>query len=124
MAKKSVTRERLARLSVVADAVSTPYQAIRNSGVMVHGESPATMAKDQEFPTSIEVQLLGGDGKTERTNANLCTPGTNVVKDGKLFRPHCTKSSSKTYHGDGWVTASPEALRLRAICWRWRIRSS
>jgi 6-hydroxycyclohex-1-ene-1-carbonyl-CoA dehydrogenase len=29
--KKSVSRDRLARLSVIADAVSTPYQAIRNS---------------------------------------------------------------------------------------------
>lgn len=85
-----------------------PGWALRNSGVMVHGESPNTMAKDQDFPVSIEVQLLGGDGKTKRPNANLCTPGTNVVKDGKLFRPHCTQSSSKTYHGDQWVTVEIE----------------
>ena len=85
-----------------------PGWAIRNSGVMVHGESPKTMAKDQDFPASIEVQLLGGDGKTKRTNANLCTPGTNVVKEGKLFLPHCTSSSSETYHGDQWVTVEIE----------------
>jgi hypothetical protein len=82
--------------------------ALRNSGVMVHGERPQTMAKDQDFPTSIEVQLLGGDGQTKRTNANLCTPGTNVVKEGKLFLPHCTPSSSETYHGDQWVTVEIE----------------
>lgn len=85
-----------------------PGWAFRNSGVMIHGERPETMAKDQDFPASIEVQLLGGDGTNKRTTSNLCTPGTNVVKDGELFTPHCTKSSSKTYHGDQWVTAEVE----------------
>ncbi|QDT10649.1 3-keto-disaccharide hydrolase [Planctomycetes bacterium K23_9] len=85
-----------------------PGWALRNSGVMVHGEDPETMAKDQDFPMSIEVQLLGGDGTNDRTTSNLCTPGTNVVKDGKLFLPHCTSSTSKTYHGDQWVTAEIE----------------
>ena len=85
-----------------------PAWAIRNSGLMLHGESPKTMSKDQDFPTSIEVQTLGGDGKAKRTTANLCTPGTNVVMKGKLFKPHCTKSTSKTYHGDGWVTVEVE----------------
>ncbi len=85
-----------------------PGWAIRNSGVMLHGERPDTMTKDQKFPTSIEVQLLGGDGQEKRTNANLCTPGTNVVMNGELFRPHCTKSSSQTYHGQQWVTVEIE----------------
>ena len=82
--------------------------ALRNSGVMIHGESPDTMAKDQKFPVSIEVQMLGGDGSKERPTSNLCTPGTNVVKDGGLFKTHCTSSTSKTYHGDQWVTAEIE----------------
>ncbi|MCA9163187.1 MAG: DUF1080 domain-containing protein [Planctomycetales bacterium] len=85
-----------------------PGWAFRNSGVMVHGESPMTMARDQDFPASIEVQLLGGSGSGERTTANLCTPGTNVVMDGKLVTRHCTSSTSKTYHGDQWVTVEIE----------------
>lgn len=85
-----------------------PGWALRNSGIMIHGEDPTTMAKDQDFPVSIEVQLLGGDGQRKRTTANLCTPGTNVVKGGKLFKPHCTNSSSETYHGDQWVTVEVE----------------
>lgn len=85
-----------------------PGWAFRNSGVMIHGEDPKTMGKDQDFPASIEVQLLGGNGKDRRTTSNLCTPGTNVVLDGKLFKPHCTSSSSETYHGDQWVTAEIE----------------
>jgi hypothetical protein len=78
--------------------------ALRNNGLMLHSPDPKTMVKDQDFPISIEVQLLGGlsDGKP-RSTANLCTPGTNVVMNGKLFTPHCTNSSSKTYDGDQWV---------------------
>ena len=86
-----------------------PGWAVRNSGAMLHGEDPKLMTLDQEFPASIEVQLLGGNGKDPRTTSNLCTPGTNVVMDGKLITQHCTSSKSKTYHGDQWVIAEIEA---------------
>lgn len=79
--------------------------ALRNSGAMLHGQDPRTMLKDQNFPISIEGQLLGGDGEHDRTTSNLCTPGTNVVMEGELFTPHCVKSTSKTYHGEQWVSA-------------------
>jgi len=82
--------------------------ALRNSGIMVHGQSPESMGKDQKFPVSIEVQLLGGDGQKKRPTGNLCTPGTNVVMDGELKTAHCFSSSSDTYHGDQWVTAEIE----------------
>ena len=36
-----------------------PSWAFRNSGVMIHGQSPESMRKDQDFPVSIEVQFLG-----------------------------------------------------------------
>jgi hypothetical protein len=85
-----------------------PGWAFRNNGLMLHGESPETMGIDQDFPASIEVQLLGGNGQDKRPTGNLCTPGTNVVKDGKLFLPHCTSSSAETYHGDQWVTIEVE----------------
>ncbi|MBX3177055.1 MAG: DUF1080 domain-containing protein [Candidatus Hydrogenedentes bacterium] len=85
-----------------------PGWAFRNSGIMVHGQDPATMDIDQDFPVSIEVQLLGGDGEKERTTANLCTPGTNVVLNGELFTPHCVNSRSETYHGDQWVQVEVE----------------
>lgn len=80
--------------------------AYRNSGIMVHGQPASSMGKDQDFPVSIEVQLLGGsEGKGERTTCNLCTPGTNVVYEGKLDTRHCINSTSKTYVGDQWVRA-------------------
>jgi hypothetical protein len=86
-----------------------PDWAFRNSGVMFHGQPVATMKKDQDFPICIEGQLLGGRGDgSARSTANLCTPGTNVVMDGKLETRHCINSSSKTYDGDQWVRAEFE----------------
>lgn len=82
--------------------------ALRNSGIMIHGQAPETMTKDQSFPVSIEVQLLGGTGSGTRPTANLCTPGTNVVLNGRLWTQHCTNSSSETYHGEQWVTVELE----------------
>jgi hypothetical protein len=92
-----------------------PGWATRNSGVMVHGQDPKTMTKDQDFPVSIEVQLLGGNGKDPRTTSNLCTPGTNVVMNGELKLQHCINSSSKTYHGEQWVTAEIEVHNSEII---------
>ena len=82
-----------------------PEWAIRNSGIMVHCQDPATMLKNQDFPISIEVQLLGGDSTGTRTTCNLCTPGTNVEMNNKLVTQHCVNSSSKTFRGDQWVRA-------------------
>jgi hypothetical protein len=84
--------------------------AIRNSGAMLHCQAPESIAVEQDFPISLEMQFLGGNGTYPRTTGNLCTPGTNVVLKEKLFTPHCVNSTSKTYHGDQWVRA--EALVL------------
>lgn len=87
-----------------------PGWAYRNSGAMLQCQDPKTMMVDQDFPISLEMQLLGGNGKDERSTCNLCTPGTNVVLDGKFFTPHCVNSSSKTFHGDQWVVAQALVL--------------
>ncbi|MCM4154145.1 DUF1080 domain-containing protein [Arenibacter sp. N53] len=88
-----------------------PGWAYRNSGIMVHGQDPTTMTVDQDFPNSIEVQLLGGNGKDQRSTANLCTPGTQYEKDGKTIKQHCTNSTSKTYHGDQWTRVEVLVLK-------------
>lgn len=92
-----------------------PGWAIRNSGLMLHGESPDTMDKNQDFPASIEVQLLGGNGKDPRTTLNTCTPGTNIVMGGKLITQHCNNSTSQTYAGDQWVTVEIEVHGSKVI---------
>lgn len=92
-----------------------PGWAFRNSGIMVHGQSPESMRKDQDFPVSVEVQLLGGDGSKKRSTANVCTPGTHIVMDGKLVKRHCNSSNSKTYHGDQWVSVEVEVRAGESI---------
>lgn len=82
-----------------------PGWALRNSGVMVHGQSAESMGKDQDFPVSVEVQLLGGDGGKPRPTGNFCTPGTHVMIDGELVTRHVINSKSETFHGEQWVTA-------------------
>jgi hypothetical protein len=86
-----------------------PSWAFRNSGVMIHGQSPESMRKDQDFPVSIEVQFLGGKKTGERPTANVCTPGTNIVMRDKLITQHCTNSRAKTYRDDEWITVEVEA---------------
>lgn len=92
-----------------------PGWAFRNNGLMLHSQDPETMTQDQEFPASLETQLLGGNGTDERTTLNLCTPGTNFVKDGELITQHCNSSTSDTYHGDQWVTAEIEVRGSEVI---------
>ena len=85
-----------------------PRWAYRNSGIMFHCQAPSGMAIDQDFPVSIEAQMLGGNGRDSRTTGNVCTPGTHIVMDGKLVTRHCNGSHSKTYPGNQWVTLELE----------------
>lgn len=81
-----------------------PGWATRNSGVMLHSQSPESMMKNQDFPISIEAQFLGGLGKGERPTGNLCTPGTHVEMNGQLVTQHCINAKAPTYEGNEWVT--------------------
>jgi hypothetical protein len=79
---------------------------VRNSGVMIHSQSAQSVELTQEFPVSLEAQLLGGLGKGPRPTGNVCTPGTQVYMQGTLRTDHCISSSSKTYDGDQWLSVS------------------
>jgi len=85
-----------------------PTWALRNNGLMLHSQSPESMGKDQNFPISVEVQLLGGAPTGDRTTANVCTPATEIFRNGAMVRGHCTNSSSPTYRGDQWVRVEIE----------------
>ena len=78
--------------------------AWRNSGVMLHAQSPDSMPDGQDFPISIEFQFLGGraDG-TPRPTAAMCSPGTEVDIDGTRAEDHCVPSAAATFAGNDWV---------------------
>ncbi len=75
-----------------------------NSGVMFHAQDPHTILKEQDWPISIEFQLLAAlpDGKP-RPTGNMCSPGTDVVFNGKVDARHCINSAAKTYQPEQWV---------------------
>jgi hypothetical protein len=85
-----------------------PAWARANSGVMIHGQTPESMGRDQSFPVSIEVQLLAGQGDETRPTANVCSPGTHIVLNGKLHTPHIVNSTSKTYPVGEWIPVEVE----------------
>ncbi len=83
-----------------------PEYTIRNSGIMFHSQDPRTMLVDQDWPISVELQLLAGLGDgNSRPTGNMCSPGTDVVYEGEIDPRHCINSTSKTYEMDEWVTA-------------------
>jgi hypothetical protein len=73
---------------------------------MFHSQDPRTILKEQDWPISVEMQFLAGldDGK-KRPTGNMCSPGTDVVYQGKVDPRHCIESSSKTFPYNEWVTA-------------------
>jgi hypothetical protein len=84
--------------------------AVRNNGIMVHSQSPESMGLQQDFPMSLEVQMLGGLGRGPRPTGNLCTPGTHVHFGDTLVTRHCTNSRSQTFDGDQWVRVEAMVL--------------
>ena len=100
----------------VGDQVTNgPAWAYRNNGIMFHSQSPESMVRDQEFPASIEAQMLGGNGSDPRPTGNVCSPGTHYVRDGALVTQHCVNSTSNTYHGDQWVVMELEVRGSKVI---------
>ncbi len=83
-----------------------PSYTYRNSGVMFHSQDPATILKEQDWPISVEYQMLAEaeEGKP-RPTGNMCSPGTEVFMTDTMTTMHCVSSSSDTYKWDDWVTA-------------------
>lgn len=81
-----------------------------NSGLMFHSQAPGTMRRDQPFPVSLELQLLGIPRPTQEPTGNLCTPGTTVVFEDKRDPRHCIPSSSPLLPVGRWTRVELEVL--------------
>lgn len=83
-----------------------PDYTYRNSGVMFHSQDPHTILKEQDWPISVEYQMLAAEEEGEaRPTGNMCSPGTEVFYEGEMDPRHCINSSSDTYQWDEWVRA-------------------
>jgi len=82
-----------------------PGYTIRNSGIMFHSQSPESILKEQDWPISVEYQMLARQEEgVERPTGNMCSPGTDVFYNGEIDPRHCINSSSDTYDWDEWVS--------------------
>lgn len=83
-----------------------PSYTYRNSGVMFHSQSPESILVEQDWPISVEYQMLAEEKDGEpRPTGNMCSPGTDIVYEGKIDERHCINSSSPTFKWDEWVKA-------------------
>ncbi|CAN5625824.1 DUF1080 domain-containing protein [soil metagenome] len=88
-----------------------PSWGFRDGGIQYHCQDPKSVELNQLFPVCLEFNLLGGNGKDERANGEICASGMNVEMNGKRNSSYCTPPTVKrTFHGDQWVTAEIEVL--------------
>jgi hypothetical protein len=77
-----------------------PTWGFRNNRIMIFSEPPETMELNQDFPASIEVQLLGGGNPHgDQNNGSFCTPHTRALYQGELTSKHRTSAREKIYPG-------------------------
>ncbi len=82
-----------------------PVYTYRNSGVMFHSQDPKTILKEQDWPISVEYQILAEEKQgVSRPTGNMCSPGTDVFYNNEKDRRHCINSTSKTYKWDEWIS--------------------
>jgi hypothetical protein len=86
-------------------AAGAPSWGFRDSGVNFHSQSPESVGLNQQFPITLETNLLGGNGKDDRPTAEICANGMIIQIDGKPNPSFCNPPKVKrTFHGDQWVT--------------------
>lgn len=85
-----------------------PFWAKRNSGVMLHSQSPLSMQFDQAFPVSLEAQFLAVETEAGTQTGNIATPGTHVTIDGTLKTEHIIDSTSKLFPLGEWIRFEAE----------------
>ena len=87
-----------------------PGWALENNGFMLHSQAISTMGINQDFPISLEAQLLGPANGT--STMNLCTPGTHFHDmSGKLITDHCVNAISvPRFPAPAWTAVSALVL--------------
>jgi len=99
-------------------ASGAPRWAFRNSGIQLHSQAPESMRKDQQFPVSVEFDIVGGRSFGGRPTGDVCHYGTRVSIGGVPVKDLCSKISDVTTRGEDWVTVLAEVdggKRVRQI---------
>lgn len=99
-------------------ARGAPGWTYKNSGIQLHSQSPQSMQKQQQFPVSVEFDLVGGWIVGSRPTGDVCHYGTQILVGGAPVKVLCSKLSDVTIRDDRWVTVLAEVdggRRVRQI---------
>jgi hypothetical protein len=89
-------------------ASGAPSWAYKNSGIQLHSQAPETMLKEQQWPVSVEFDIVGGRFIGPRPTGDVCQNGTHVLLDGAALKGQCSKVGEQTIRVDEWTTALAE----------------
>jgi hypothetical protein len=89
-------------------APGAPRWAYKNSGLQLHSQAPDTMRKEQQFPVSVEFDIVGGHMMGSAPTGDVCQNGTHVLIAGAPVKGLCSKVSDLTLRNDDWVTVLAE----------------
>lgn len=95
-----------------------PSWAYKNSGIQLHSQSPESMGKNQEFPVSVEFDIVGDRRLSSHPTGDVCQNGTRVKIDGQPLADKCSKISDVKIPGEEWVTILAEVdggTRVRQV---------
>jgi hypothetical protein len=99
-------------------ASGAPRWAYKNSGIQLHSQAPETMRKEQQFPVSVEFDIVGARFFGSRPTGDVCQNGTHVLVGGSPVKGLCSTVSDVTIRDDQWTTVLAEvdgAKRIRQI---------
>jgi hypothetical protein len=95
-----------------------PSWAYENSGIQLHSQAPQTMRRAQQFPVSVEFDIVGDRLLGHHPTGDVCENGTRLKIGGVPLADKCSKVSDVKIAGDQWVTILAEidgGRRVRQI---------
>ncbi len=86
-------------------ATGGPDWGKENNGLLYHSQSMESMSLNQDFPASVEFQLLGehNNQNNDGTTANVCGVGATMIIDGVRGDYWCRKAKPHNIIGQPWV---------------------
>jgi hypothetical protein len=99
-------------------APGAPRWAYKNSGIQLHSQAPESMRKDQQFPVSVEFDIVGGWFVGSRPTGDVCQNGTRVLIAGAPLEGQCSTIGDVTIRDESWTTALAEVdgnARVRQV---------
>jgi hypothetical protein len=89
-------------------APGAPSWAWQNSGIQLHSQSPSTMTKAQQFPVSVEFDIVGRRMFGRYPTGDVCRNGSRMIIDGQELQKKCSRLSDVAIPGDQWVSVLAE----------------